>query len=376
MRSRHDEMQLTNDAQPTADRRFSKNDYTYQLLEKLESRELRDLLNELATKDLKLVTSFLHIRDLRQGEIGETQADFVRTTALRMYASGAVRVIVDRLISDLEEKTREFLGKHHANPSRRKIKKLTDVLIAEFGPLKTKMFYADAIDGEARASRHLLSELSQRESLSIDLYLHDESPIGPISPRPAPSEQVKLSRKDRRAEDKHARAVRRSQATTSREQDRVRKKDRARIATPVTPTEPESPTQPNPIQETKLQHGHLRRYRKASTDHPETGSVKSAFVSFEKEDPSEGKVRPCVVVAVAPNYYIVRPIYSRAGYFAGTWRAVLLADWREAGLDHESVVGHKTHKVRLVHVHRHVGKLTIRDWNRVCRGEVNETASA
>ena len=373
---RHDESRSVNDTASTSDRRFSKNDYTYQLLEKLESRELRDLLNELVTKDLKLVTSFLHIRDLRQGEIGEMQADFVRTTALRMYASGAVRVIIDRLITALDEKTKEILGKHYANPSRRRIKKLTDVLIAEFGPLKTKMFYADAIDGEARASRHLLSELSQRESLSIDLYLHDESPLGPISPRPAPAEHVKLSRKERRAEDKHERDVRRSQARTSRQQDRLRKKDRARSETQVAPTEPDLPTQPSPIQETKLQHGHLRRYRKASTDHPDTGSIKSAFVSFEKEDPSEGKIRPCVVVAVAPNYYIMRPIYSNAGYFAGTWRAVLLADWREAGLDHESVVGHKTHKVRLVHVHRHVGTLTIRDWNRVCRGEVNETANA
>lgn len=376
MDSRHDESRSLNDTASTSERRFSKNDYTYQLLEKLESRELRDLLNELVTKDLKFVTSFLHIRDLRQGEIGEMQADFVRSTALRMYASGSVRVIVDRLTIALEERTREFLGKHHTNPSRRRTKKLTDVLIAEFGPLKTKMFYADAIDGEARASRHLLSELSQRESLSIDLYLHDESPLGPISPRPAPAEHVKLSRKERRAADKHARDVRRLQAATARQQDRLRKKDRARSETQVAPTEPELPTQPSPIQETKLQHGHLRRYRKASTSHPDTGSVKSAFVSFEKEDPSEGKVRPCVVVAVAPNYYIVRPIYSNAGYFAGTWRAVLLADWREAGLDHESVVGHKTHKVRLVHVHRHVGTLTIRDWNRVCRGEVNETANA
>ena len=109
----------------------------------------------------------------------------------------------------------------------------------------------------------------------------------------------------------------------------------------------------------KLQHRHLTRFLKASTAHEEVGMVKWGFISFQKDDPNEGKDRPFVIVAVAPRYYIVRPIYTRASRHAGWWRAVLLSDWQDAGLLHESVVGHKTQKITRDKVRRHVGELTI-----------------
>ncbi|NBW91759.1 MAG: hypothetical protein EBR53_04790, partial [Actinobacteria bacterium] len=87
--------------------------------------------------------------------------------------------------------------------------------------------------------------------------------------------------------------------------------------------------------------------------------------------PDEGKVRPCVIVAVAPKYYIVRPIFSRASRYAGVWRAVQIYDWQQAGLDHESVVGHETQKIALDKIRSHIGELSLSDWNRICRGEVN-----
>jgi hypothetical protein len=375
MIDQHKKLASDPEATPRENRRFSRNDYTYQILEQIDLAEIRNLLNELSTQDLKSITAVLHIRDLPHGAIGNSQADLVQSTALRLYAAGAVRHLIDRFTRDVSQRATVELGKHFANPSKRRIAKLTNVLLEQFGPLKTKMYYADAIDGEARASRHLLRELSRRPEMSINLHLHDESPIDLVSPKPAPTEELKSSRKQRRATDKQVRAQRRSQTKYSRELERRRKKDRPRSTSEDVSVVPDQPTQAPTIQETKLQHGHLRRYRKASTSHPDTGSIKSAFVSFEKDDPTEGKVRPCVIVAVAPNYYIVRPIYSRASYFAGAWRAVVLADWHEAGLDHESVVGHKTYKIRLMHVSRHVGRLSLKDWNRVCRGEVNEVAN-
>ena len=374
MRAPFDESQSANDIASTTDRRFSKNDYTYQLLEKLDVAELRRLLNEIPASELKYVASSLHFPHLPHGAVTASQAEAVQTRALKLYLAGTVRKMFSLFVDDLVDRTEEILGDHHKNPSRRRVTKLTDSLLDEFGPLKTKIFYAIGIDSEVVAKRHLLKELSRRPELAIELFLHDETPVGLVDPRPAPSAEVRSTRKERRAELRKAKAVRRSQVDNSREQGRRWKKHHSPVIDTDVSNDVTQPRQPTVIQEVKLQHGHLRRYRKATTDHPDVGAIKSVFVSFGKDDPLEGKVRPCVLVAVAPNYYIVRPIYSRASYFAGKWRAVVLKDWSAAGLDHESVVGHQTHKVRRADVKRHVGALTIRDWNRVCRGEVNEVA--
>jgi hypothetical protein len=110
---------------------------------------------------------------------------------------------------------------------------------------------------------------------------------------------------------------------------------------------------------------------RAQTTHDLVGQVFWGFISYGKDDPELGKVRPCVIVAVAPKYFIVRPVFSRASRYAGSWRAVLIENWQDAGLDHESLVGHDTQKISKDKIVSRIGSLTTHDWNRICRGEVN-----
>ena len=358
----------------TTERRPSKNDYAYQILEKIDIEEFRRLLNQLRSKELRFISERLHIRLLPANRITTYNAELVLSTTLKLYTSGTVEGVTQAIVRPLLLKTRENLGEHFENPSSRKISELTDILLAEFGSIRTKLFYADAIDGLAKAKPHLLKEIASRPELAIDLFVHDESPIEAPESRPAPTDERKVSRKEKRKSDKVARALLRKQESDARvieKQRLLEKKRTTEVESTADQTDSDIADDVNQIAVSKLQHGHLKRYLKASTSHAQTGQVKWGFISYGKNNPDEGKVRPCVIVAVAPRYYIVRPIFSRASRYAGVWRAVQIYDWQQAGLDHESVVGHETQKIALDKIRSHIGELSLSDWNRICRGEVN-----
>lgn len=354
--------------------RHSRNDYTYQIIEQIELEDLRKLLNGLKSKELRVVTESLRIRPLSANKVSSYNAETVRAATLKMFAAGGAVTLCQFIARPLARRTHEVLGDDYEDPSARQIRELTETLINEFGILRTKIFYAETIDGAAKATPHLLRELANRPELQVELELHNESSIDPAEPRPAPTEGQKISRKERREIDRELRSTQRQQRVAAKDankQLRNEQRKRQRKSPGIEDTADEPVNESQKIHLTKMEHGLLRRYVKASTSHQDVGQLKWAFISFGKNDPSEGKVRPCVIVAVAPKYYIVRPVFTNAGRYAGTWRAVLLIDWRDAGLDHESLVGHETKKIRKQDVHSHMGSLSLRDWNRMCQGEVN-----
>ena len=354
--------------------RHSRNDYTYQIIEQIELEDLRKLLNGLKSKELRVITESLRIRPLSANKVSSYNAETVRAATLRMFAAGGAVTLCQFIARPLARRTHEVLGDDYEDPSARQIRELTETLINEFGILRTKIFYAETIDGAAKATPHLLRELANRPELQVELELHNESPIDLAEPRPAPTEGQKISRKERREIDRDLRNTQRQQRVAAKDankQLRNEQRKRQRESPGIEDTADEPVNESQKIHLTKMEHGLLRRYVKASTSHQDVGQLKWAFVSFGKNDPSEGKVRPCVIVAVAPKYYIVRPVFTNAGRYAGTWRAVLLIDWRDAGLDHESLVGHETEKIRKQDVRGDMGSLSLRDWNRVCQGEVN-----
>lgn len=357
---------------------YSRNNYTYQWLEKVDGDILRELLNELPQRDIHIVTSRVHVRSLSAGRITLQQTELIRSATLKLFAAGAVGLVCHILVKEVNARTEVLLGDNYDNPTARQVRKLTKTLLEEFGPIKTKVFYGGAIDGEVSASRHLLKELSRRPELEIELYVHDDSKVNVPEPKPGPTETIKQSRREHRRSARDSRAARRAQNEASRRQKKLYRSSRPKSVESISSSDDENQAKivaPSQIALVKLRHPHLNRYRRASTDHPDVGTVKGAFVSFGKDNPSEGKFRPCVIVAVGPHYCIVRPIYSHVSHFAGRWKAVVLDDWKDAGLDHESVVGHKTHKVKREAFGRPIGKLSINDWNRVCRGEVNNKSS-
>jgi len=350
----------------------SKNDYTYQLIEHIETEDLKTLLGGLKSKELQLIAALLHIRPMPVNGITSYMAELVQSTSLKLFRSGSTKGLCEVISRPLLKRTQEILGKHFDDPSSRRVNKLTQVLIDEFGPLKTKVYYAGSIDGQANATPLLLKELAQRPELRIDLFLHDETPAEEQTPRPAPSTELKQSRKVRRAAEKEKRSEQRRQVELTRQADKKRIADQQEklqnavtvIASPIQVPEAS-------IEIAKLEHRHLTRYVRAQTTHDLVGQVFWGFISYGKDDPDLGKRRPCVIVAVAPKYFIVRPVFSRASRYAGSWRAVLIENWNEAGLDHESLVGHDTQKISKDKIVSRIGSLTTHDWNRICRGEVN-----
>ena len=350
----------------------SKNDYTYQLSEQIEPEDLRKRLSGLKSKELQFVAEQLHIRPMPVNGITTSMAELVRSTSLKLFNSGRTEGLCEVISRPLQERTREILGKHFDDPSARGIRKLTQVLIDEFGPLKTKIYYARSIDSQANATPLRLKESAQRPELQIDLLLHDETPAEEQTSRPAPSAELKQLRKDRRASEKANRSEQRRQVELTRQADKKRIADQQEklqnavtvIASPIQVPEAS-------IEIVKLEHRHLTRYVRAQTTHDLVGQVFWGFISYGKDDPDLGKRRPCVIVAVAPKYFIVRPVFSRASRHAGSWRAVLIENWQDAGLDHESLVGHDTQKISKNKIASRIGSLTIHDWNRICRGEVN-----
>jgi hypothetical protein len=121
----------------------------------------------------------------------------------------------------------------------------------------------------------------------------------------------------------------------------------------------------------KLEHPHVKASRGLSTSHSLVGSVVHAFAQFEVGEPDAGgKVRPCVVIAVSEEWFLVRLIFSKPRRYAGIWRSVRVEEWSAAGLKHESYVSSQRRMVRREKVVV-LGQLTTKDWNRICRGEVN-----
>ena len=131
----------------TSERKPSKNDYAYQMLEKIDIEEFRTLLNRLKSKELRFISERLHLRLLPANRITTYIAEKVLSTTLKLYTSGSVEGVTQAIVRPLLLKTRETLGENFENPSARRISELTDILLAEFGPIRTKLFYADAIDG-------------------------------------------------------------------------------------------------------------------------------------------------------------------------------------------------------------------------------------
>lgn len=95
------------------------------------------------------------------------------------------------------------------------------------------------------------------------------------------------------------------------------------------------------------------------------GRVGAAHISWS---PGHGKRRPVVIVGAHAEHLWVRPCYSN-DVCAGGWRAVGLLDWRECGLDHLSFVDLEVHRLSRDAVDIGAGRLTLSDWNRVCRRE-------
>lgn len=258
----------------------------------------------------------------------------------------------------------ELLGDSFDEPTQDDLDGLTPKLVRKHGRLLTMLYYAHVIAGDNYASS-MLEQYFAPNGL-FDVKLDDSKPISLPKPKTRVADPaIKGLREQRKTQRKKRIAVVKPAVQSKRV------KEKPKVHAKSTRTVLSKPEPEKVIEQPRLEHPHIRSGRGFSATDELVGSVVMAYIAYDKTNPAaEGKVRPCVVVAVGPKQFLVRPIYSNPYKFAGHWRSVRLDDWKEAGLLRQSFVGLNIHKVARTNLQL-TGRLTVRDWNRVCRGEVN-----
>lgn len=260
----------------------------------------------------------------------------------------------------------DTLGEAFDDPSADDLARLTPILVEKHGRLATSVYYCFVIHLDSDAASLLEEFFAPGAIFEVN---EDQSPSVPLI-RPVSrlvDEEKRARRKERRAKRKAsifsappAMFRRRHKAPRPgiKEEPPPRQADR----TEATPSQ-------IPIK--KLEHPHVHTDGTLSTTHDLVGAVVQAYAPYQVGNPNRGgKIRPCVVIAVSEDWFLVRLVFSRPWRYAGNWRSVRLDDWRLAGLKNQSFVSTERRTVWRDRAEV-VGRLTTKDWNRICRGEVN-----
>ena len=298
-------------------------------------------------------------------EVTEEQATAVLKACIALRNGEYLLKLVFGLTEPVSETAEKLLGGAFSEPTQDDLDGLTPKLVRRHGRLLTMLYYVRVIAGDNYASS-MLEQYFEPDGL-FEIKADDSKPIPLPKPKPrAADPATKERRKQRKTQRKKQVAVVKS---TGRKK---RAKERPKVKVKPTPKALSKPEPKQAIEQSRLEYPHIRSGQGISATHELVGSVVMTYIAYDKTNPAaEGKVRPCVVIAVGPRHFLVRPIYSNPYKFAGHWRSVRLDDWKKAGLTRQSFVGSNIHKVARTNLQL-TGCLSVRDWNRVCRGEVNQ----
>lgn len=297
-------------------------------------------------------------------DVTEEQATAVLRACIALRNGEYLLKLVFGLTEPVSETAEKLLGDSYSKPTQDDLDGVTPKLVRQHGRMLTMLYYARVVAGDYPASS-MLERYFMPDGL-FDIKVDGSKPI----PLPKPKSRVvdpaiKGLRKQRKTQRKKQVTV----VKPAVRNKRVKQKPKVRVK--PTPKALSKPEPKQAIEQLRLEYPHIRPGQGISATHELAGSVVMTYIAFDKMNPAaEGKVRPCVVVAVGPRHFLVRPIYSNPYKFAGHWRSVRLDDWKKAGLTHQSFVGSNIHKVARTNLQL-TGCLSVRDWNRLCRGEVN-----
>ena len=204
------------------------------------------------------------------------------------------------------------------------------------------------------------------------------------------SAEQRAARRERRREAAERR--RRRQQATQRAEERVRsRRKQGRAVAPLSldrssPSASPSETEravPTLVRRPTLTPSELQEF---DAGDPLVGALVFVWVPFTVDDeerhggdaldgqglaasdggPNEGgngKLRPCVVIAVAPDQLLVKPCYSEGGRKGRDWTSVPVREWRRAGLDQPTWIGAETIRLTRPTMLQSLGRLTVADWN-------------
>ena len=264
-----------------------------------------------------------------------------------------------------------ILGSNSERPSVGQLESMCDSLANEHPPEWIKLFLAALVEAHFPSGPEI-TELN-RHPMWGD-FLIEPVPVSNIHgdvevPQKLIDPEVKKQRRVKRRMEQDGRAA------------RQRQREEAALATePRTRTKPEAVSKktrkiPIPSREHKpritvreLEYPRLPSDVTIKKGRP-VGDLHWAYISWGP-DQGQGKFRPVLVVGASKSKVWVRPCYSE-DWLAGLWRAVLILDWQEAGLSKGSFVSIGLVKMSRKSLRGRIGRMSLNDWNRVCRGEVH-----
>jgi hypothetical protein len=301
--------------------------------------------------------------------VGEPTYDEVKRIiqgCLTLRQDTYLEELIAVLQEGVSETAEETLGDAYENPSEEDVTRLTPALIDKHGKLATSIYYCLVIHLDLNAASLLGKYFARGGMFEVR---EDDSPSVPLV-RPVPravDEETRLRRRERRAKRKKSIfAAPPSVVRRRRKKLRNDAEDQSLIKPAVGDGEP-----PKPIPLQRLEHPHVQTDGGLSTTDDFVGAIFNAYIPYEAGKPElGGKTRPCIVIAVSEDWFLVRLVFSRPWRYAGVWRSVRIEDWRSAGLNNQSYVSTDRRMVKRDRA-TFEGRLTTKDWNRVCRGEVN-----
>ena len=345
-----------------------------------EINELKDVLKKLQIRELNVLSQMTNLHFGKSNFITTEFINLFRTQLLRRDAVFNAEVFAKMSSIELLVFCEEVLKESYEDPNESELEELTPRLVEKFGEFRTQLLYASLIDDEAKAAEIARKILSESGILPIRENIRPQGQIPTLLVTEPISDDVKRGRKENRAKERDLKAAKRTQRReVELEQKAIRKlqKKNQVVKTARADREPKpvvATTDALPFVNTKRTHPLISRFGEDAGIHEDVSRVGSTFVRFSGDPEGHGKERPVLVIAKTSKHFVVRPIYSHARWPAGSWRAVEILEWKEAGLANSSFVGDETHKVK----HKNLtlkGRLTLQDWNRVCLGEVNSAAS-
>ena len=329
----------------------------------LTPSQIAELLSSLPTNELAKVRKKLRIKhDLDGSEAAAAKLRLMLLTGARQgWPTAFAEVVTERP----RLTAMRVLGDRFDTPDEDDARRAIMAVVEEHGPTLASIWVALILSSKTAASTHILKVCSEIDTLEAIINGKTSEPkvhtAGTLR---------KIERKDR-SEQRH---TEREQRRKKRANDARSRSNNKRITRHNSSIVEEVPTPPlgaaNEIEQERLAYPHLGRYPNADAVHEMVGLVVNTFILFTSS-PAEGKFRPAVVLAVEPRRLIVKPLYSEPNFGAGHWRAIEIIDWYEAGLRKKSWAGDEIHRVR--RASEPIGRLTLSDWNRVCRGEVNNS---
>jgi len=334
----------------------------------------RDLLNDIGLSHLRRVGHSRKVELLRTATT--IDADFLaidefvcsRDQRLGVTMSGAV---FGPRLGEMLEQAIAILGANSVRPSVGQLEAMCESLAVDHRSEWIKLFLAAVV--EARFPSH-------PEVIELDGhpewggFVIDEEPNGDGSMmgdavHREVDPEIKQQRRVRRRMERDERAARQRQ----REEGKTLTEPKTETKSEVVVEKPRrvprlSRKNEPPIVVVALEYPRLPKDASILKGRP-VGELYWAYIAWGP-DQAQGKFRPVLVVGASSSKVWVRPCYSE-DLVAGRWRAVEILDWRPAGLTKGSYVSIGLVKLSRKSLRKQIGRMSLNDWNRVCRGEVH-----